>query len=224
MRNQSVAFVVAVACTALAGCADGRTPLLPIPPGVTREIAPDGGEAPNFNSIDEVPEDLRWAIIRNATAAVFWDIETVDAIASMDYWANRASMDLKLIVTSGYSTVGTKEAHWKSPGHLLARPWRHGSAQLRYTLTRDCGQTADLRAEFDAQTFVLINWAPLELDRDHDQADDAARQPDCEEDQGEQGGGTPGGGGSQNGGTCLVYTEFYEDTGEIIYQEVLYCH
>jgi hypothetical protein len=155
-----------------------------------------------------VPDDLGWAEIRNAMAAVFWDVETADAIASMDYWANRASIDLSLSITRGYSTVGTREAHWKSAGHLLASAWRHRTAQMRYTLTRDCGQTADLQAEFNAHTFILINWTPLELARAHRHADDAARQPDCEEDQGEQGGGTPGGGGSQNGATCVYIRSF----------------
>lgn len=222
MRKGSAALIAAVMCTA-AACADARTPLSPVPHGYTLEIAPDGGEAPNFNSLDEVPDDLGWAEIRNAMAAVFWDVETADAIAAMDYWANRASIDLSLSITHGYSTVGTREAHWKSPGHLLASTWRHGTAQMRYTLTRDCGQTADLQADFNAHTFILVNWTPLELARAHRHADDAARQPDCEEDQGEQGGGTPGGGG-QHEGTCLVYTEFYQDTGEVFYEEVLYCY
>ena len=73
---------------------------------------------------------------------------------------------------------------------------------------------------------VLLNLAVTEIDSVPWQAADSKGQSPCQTEDGSGdsgGGGGTGGGASYPGGTCIVYYEFYKDTGEVIHAENLGC-
>jgi len=225
--------VVAAVCSfTLAACADDAGPMTPAPHqpgGVRTDIAPDGGQAPSYASMSDVPEDMLFAHISNPSATVHWEGAQAVAHGTMAYYANRARMNLTLTVVHGYSTVGTWTSQWKSLDHTFAFPWRNATAPLAPTTSRDCGQTADIGVDFEAFIVAFITSQFTEIDRAPSEHRDAsAPQPDCYEDDSTPGGGGGGGGGGGDegggGGYCIVEYWYDESTGEVIDYEIWFCY
>lgn len=180
MRRHPWALVPIVAC-GLAGCADdGRlaNPTLALPPTMIQaSIAPDGGEAPSFGSIEEVPPEYQGARIISANVRVQWSGSTALAYSSMTYYGNRGEQHLKLQVLHDVSTVGSTELSQFDAALLPSE--RAMGTPLQFALPNACGQTVNVDAHYAASVVIIANYSWLQVSKQTTNRSAYARQASC---------------------------------------------
>ncbi len=182
MRRVWGVVLASTMAVVLLGCADttritssNRT--APVPQQVRKAMAPDGYEAPVFNSTDEVPGWWR-ANVWDESSTADWTGSTAGGYAFMRYTGNRISQTMNLSVIHGYSTVATAPPLTRNAWHFLPYDGLLGSP-TSYSVDESCGQVANLSTQHTAKIVLFIQVSFLEFDEATTSSQGAARQPDC---------------------------------------------
>jgi hypothetical protein len=150
-----------------------------VPGALRKATAPDGGEAPVYNTWAEIPESAYHAEIWNEHARVNWRADTAVSYARMSYIGNRASMTFNLTILHKYTTVATPNPLTiRSPAYLLTEE-RGMGAPFRFHVSERCGQVANLNVYYTATSVLFIQSQFTELSADDASVDTSARQADC---------------------------------------------
>lgn len=218
----------------MGGCAEGVSGggLTAPAPEPRREIGPDGREYASYSSMDAVPAELRTVTAANGDAKLTLSGgSNFEGVGSVDYNGTTVGMQLSMDVgfdnnQVAYITPPEISDHQMLPPSWFNRGLVNFKSRLPFTTTRDCGHHANFYASGWVAMRVLLNWSIAEIDRKPWSDADFKGQSPCQNEDGTEdggGGGGTGGGATYQGGTCIVYYEFYKDTGEIIDAEVIAC-
>jgi hypothetical protein len=181
MRVHRVLLGVCLACVP-AGCSENSTivspPAVPAPAaGPTRMLASDGYEAPTYQTMAEVPEDIPLARLISYSSRVGWSGATASGFASMEGTANRIDQTLNLSIIHDYQTVGSVQvtahegAFWG--GRLVM------GTPIEYTVARTCGQVANLNTFHSARVVVFVEAGLVTLSQAGADSHDGKPQAAC---------------------------------------------
>jgi hypothetical protein len=182
MQNVRRVVLASTVAVVLLGCADAsritssnRT--APVPQHVRKAMAPDGYEAPVFDSMDEVPGWWRANVWAESSRAD-WSGSTAGGYAFMRYTGNRISQTMHLTVIHKYSTVATAPPVTRTAWHFLPYDGLLG-VPVSFAVSESCGQVVDLSTQHTAKIVLFIQLSFLELDEATGLSQGSARQPEC---------------------------------------------
>ncbi len=203
-----------------AGCAEHGSIISPATlAGPRLAIAPDGYDTPVFESREEIPGNFLFAEIRNPGARLSWNGGTVNAWAYHEYFANRGSQTIGLSIMTNGSSTAQPPPSTKAEGSWYPT-WRTMEREYPFNTGVDCGQTANLHVNYKAESYVFVSTALTRVGEAGHEENRNAAQGACS---GTGGPGAPGGGGGDGPAVCYYYYEYYMDTREVTYRELLGC-
>jgi len=226
--------IVALCAVTMQGCADFSGPATRPSPATPPNMDWDGSAVGSYNTIEEAQAALGAAKVHEAAVHGFWNDAEIEAWGHMKYRGTHAEIVLTVSGTGPKGSWGPAQGRRvKESGGLnaLFTYEEGGRSPLRYNVGGTCGHLANVNGEFTAYIKVPIPIEAVIISEDPYNSHKPVSQGECPYTDETQ--PAPGGGGGCDGVSCedeypapaycVVRTWYYEDTREVIAQEVIYC-